>query len=73
MNMMDLDIFNLDPAIAGILEGMELPKKGVTAMQEFEISAFMTMLGEGENTFEVIMTDNNDTQGGGKITLNKKL
>lgn len=72
MNMMDLDIFNLDPVIAKLLEGMNLPEKDKTTMQKFDISPFMAMLGDGENTFEVTMTDNKGAQGSGKITLKMK-
>ncbi len=71
-DMMNVDLFDLDPIVAGILAGMELPKKGSTSMQTFDISPFMTLLVDGNNTFDVTMTDAKGVQGGGVITLNMK-
>ncbi|WP_293738861.1 DUF4493 domain-containing protein [Parabacteroides sp. ASD2025] len=71
-DMMDVDLFDLDPIVAGILAGMELPKKGSTSMQTFDISPFMELLVDGINTFDVTMTDAKGVQGGGVITLNMK-
>lgn len=68
---MTIDVFNLTPMIADILKNTELPKKGVTTTQTFDISTFIELLAEGSNVFVVSMTDEKGQSGGGTITLLK--
>ena len=66
-----IDVFNPDPDIAGVLKGMELPKKGETKMQTFDISTFLNMLADGSNSFAITMTDEKGKPASGTITLIK--